>query len=464
MALQQRVAIVGSGLAGLVSAHLLHGDRRQRYAVKVFESVSIPSGDSSEGPRVLTGQGASLSLDAASVSIPNAARTASDRVDLPMRAFAGGFYNNLKSLYDHLKIPYHAQPFLFEFAEAQKSLSDQYASYFVHASNLHQLAPRPSTVGTLQYLFEVLYLIACYGWFSLCCFLMVPYAGETLRHYVKRTRTPQRFVTYYLLPLISSVTTCPHEALLNFPANDVTEYKRRTHRAPHYTVSAGVQTVQNRLARGIEYELGAFVKAVEPYEKGVKLSWQKNGEALHTEYFDRVILAVAPDVVGQIFEPVRYHMARMPTVMVESIVHNDRSVLVEANAVRATTENQGAQWICLRTSTERTTRTESHHIQPCGAIVTTCPYTPLDPSLILHSAKFTRVLRSPESQRIVNAVFGERGQAFGDEKSVPQWSNGDDNVWLAGGWCWDGMVLLEGCVVSAMRIAKAFDVEVPWQQ
>jgi predicted NAD/FAD-binding protein len=36
---QQRVAIVGSGLAGLVSAHLLHNDRRQRYAVKVFESV-----------------------------------------------------------------------------------------------------------------------------------------------------------------------------------------------------------------------------------------------------------------------------------------------------------------------------------------------------------------------------------------------------------------------------------------
>jgi hypothetical protein len=36
---QERVAIIGSGLAGLVSAHLLHGDQKQRYAVKVFESV-----------------------------------------------------------------------------------------------------------------------------------------------------------------------------------------------------------------------------------------------------------------------------------------------------------------------------------------------------------------------------------------------------------------------------------------
>lgn len=40
METKQRVAIVGSGLAGLTTAHLLHNDRQQRYAVKVFECVS----------------------------------------------------------------------------------------------------------------------------------------------------------------------------------------------------------------------------------------------------------------------------------------------------------------------------------------------------------------------------------------------------------------------------------------
>jgi hypothetical protein len=157
-------------------------------------------------------------------------------------------------------------------------------------------------------------------------------------------------------------------------------------------------------------------------------------------------------------------MTRMPTTMVESVVHSDRSVLVEKNGLCNTWENRGAQWICLRTTTDGTTKTESHHVQPCGAIVTTCPYTRLDPSLVLHSAKFTRVLRSPESQRIVNAIFREDQEIFADEKSVPRWKSGDDNVWLAGGWCWDGMVLLEGCVVSAMRIANDFGVQVPWQQ
>lgn len=36
---KQKVAIVGSGMAGLVTAHLLHNDVDQRYSVTVFESV-----------------------------------------------------------------------------------------------------------------------------------------------------------------------------------------------------------------------------------------------------------------------------------------------------------------------------------------------------------------------------------------------------------------------------------------
>ena len=60
-----------------------------------------------------------------------------------------------------------------------------------------------------------------------------------------------------------------------------------------------------------------------------------------------------------------------------------------------------------------------------------------------------------ESKNLVERIF-EGGQL---EKG---WKNGDGGVWLAGAWCWDGMVLLEGCVISAMRVARALDVNVPW--
>lgn len=38
---QQKVAIIGSGMAGLATAHLLHHDPHQRYSVTVFESVRM---------------------------------------------------------------------------------------------------------------------------------------------------------------------------------------------------------------------------------------------------------------------------------------------------------------------------------------------------------------------------------------------------------------------------------------
>ena len=95
--------------------------------------------------------------------------------------------------------------------------------------------------------------------------------------------------------------------------------------------------------------------------------------------------------------------------------------------------------------------------------MTTCPFTSIDPSLTIHSASFTRVLRTPQSKRIVSNLFDNVPVRYRDEKLLPEWKNGDGGVYLVGGWCWDGMVLLEGCVVSAMRVADAFGVEVPWR-
>jgi 2-polyprenyl-6-methoxyphenol hydroxylase-like FAD-dependent oxidoreductase len=37
----KKVAIVGSGMAGLVTAYLLARDKKQRYAVTVFEKVQL---------------------------------------------------------------------------------------------------------------------------------------------------------------------------------------------------------------------------------------------------------------------------------------------------------------------------------------------------------------------------------------------------------------------------------------
>jgi hypothetical protein len=235
----------------------------------------------------------------------------------------------------------------------------------------------------------------------------------------------------------------------------------------HYVVFNGVRTVQDKLAKGIACEFSAVVSAVEPLSNGVKLRWKlikgaKEG-ALSEAVFDRVILAVSPDVVGRIFDPLRCDMNRIPTTQVQSVVHSDQPIFTMTDAEKGHSKRK-AQPIYLQTSTEGPHRTAAIHLQPSGVVVTTCPLSPIEPARIIQSSHFTRVLRTPESRQIVNTIFGATSNRPNNtnKKVESQWHNGDGNVWLVGGWCWDGMVLLEGCVTSAMRVADVFGVDIPW--
>ncbi|KAJ9642533.1 hypothetical protein H2199_004914 [Coniosporium tulheliwenetii] len=428
---QIRVAIVGSGMAGLVTAYLLNRDVQSRYAVTLFEAASIaifavliPGIGPTDTP-----QGDLLSLDSASLTVPNPSQGCSDRVDLPMRAFAGGFYNNLRAMYDYLGVEYHAQSFLFNFSKVAARdtgpmQKERRSSYFVHSSNNHRIPPvRPEGIRTAAWLMEILYLLVCYTWFTACCFFVVPRPG-------------------------------------------------------HYTVSNGVQDVQRKLAKGIDTRLSAMVLAVVPQPFAVRVCWRHtedtNGLTVCEELFDRVILAVSPDVVEKVFRPLQYEMAQIPTVSVESIIHTDYNNLGErlgrlegqnTAATNSHLNHTAAHTIQFRTSTESVHRTEAIHVQASGTLVTTCPFSYIDPVHVIRASKFTRVLRTPKSRRIVNSIFGNCYPIGGndDEKQRPGWKHGDGRVWLVGGWCWDGLVLLEGCIVSAMRVAEAFDVQVPWR-
>jgi predicted NAD/FAD-binding protein len=398
-----------------------------------------------------------------------------------MRAFAGGYYTRLKALYDYIGVKYRTQPFLFTFSRFTSDRNglpnSSSTPYFIHCSNNHQIPPpRPIDMPALQWLLEILYLLFFYTYFTLCCIFIRPHSkkgGETLHQYLQRIRMPRYFTTYYVLPLISGVTTCPHAVLLEFPACDVIEYKRRTTWEQHYRLANGVGDVQEKLAEGLDTKFLAHVFAIEPQtSRKVKIHWRHSDDthclAPLTEEFDEVVLAIAPNIVGDMFEPLRAVMARIPTVEVESIVHRDHSTI--RNHRTSPEESSGAaQLIYLQTNLDLGL-TESIHVQPSGAIVTTCPFTPINRKhFIKDPSVFTRVLRTPESRQIVNDIFnndeydraGPRSRAL-SEKSTHRWRNGDNGVSLAGGWCWDGMVLLEGCVVSAVRVAEQLDVDVPF--
>ncbi|CAI6100490.1 unnamed protein product [Clonostachys chloroleuca] len=483
---QARVAIIGTGLAGLTTAHLLHNDERQRYSVTLFE------------------QSNKLSFDSASVAVKDGKTGAIERVDLPMRASAGGYYANLMRMYEYLEIPLHPIRFLFVFAKAlpannssSLSFGSEPGTYFVHASNLHQTPPPwPGKRGVVAHIVEILYLIVCHFWFSVACFLVQPRstassgcAGreESFDEYSRRIWLPRRYITHYLLPLMSSVSTCSHDQLLAFPASDVVNYKRLSHGEQHYAVCGGVNQVQLRLAGGIkDVRLNAQVIQAMPLSDqpagGVEIRWRSVADgSVSEEKFDRVILAVSPDVASRIFKPLASRLSVIPTIQVESSVLSAttgkgtarHSVIETGEPTSSQCMHHGksissAQVIALRSRfSDKGSESEALHTMPSGVVVSTCP---LDGDLglnnkVLHSAKFTRTIRSTESQALINSIMNRPSTSHraDDDGQAEQWTNGQDNVWLVGAWCWDGMVLLEGCIVSAMRVAGDFGVNIPWQ-
>jgi hypothetical protein len=265
---------------------------------------------------------------------------------------------------------------------------------------------------------------------------------------------------------MASVATCSHKALLEFPAKDLTEYKRLTSGGDHFTVSA-VHKVEERLSTNLHTRLSTKVSSVERTEKDrLRLTWITSSGSSQHEVFDHVVLAVAPDVVGSIFSPLRKAMAQVPSTAVRNIVYGNELDVIDLKpkaAERTFSENARASQIIHFRTSAKLGETESIHVHPSGVRVLTCPISDeVPPYKVLRTVSVRRAVRTPRSRRILNYIFDGTPSNPINEKTPVAWRNGDDNVWLVGGWCWDGMVLLEGCVMSAMRVSAALGVSVPW--
>src|ERR1051326_4201094 len=93
--------------------------------------------------------------------------------DVPMRAIAGGYYDNLIQMYDHLGVKYRPQNFVYSFARLRRDFASQAVTtdpHMIYTSNFHRLPPKPSEIGFLPWILEAGYVLFWYMWFSICCF------------------------------------------------------------------------------------------------------------------------------------------------------------------------------------------------------------------------------------------------------------------------------------------------------
>lgn len=408
-----------------------------------------------------------------------------------MRVFSGEYYRSVWALIGQLGIVADKRKFLFAYSK------DEQAPYYVHPSNLHCLpiiwTPFRDLLSNILAILYMLPLLACYIWFTIACHFLPPKVRgrkgvtdtETLEVYTNRIHLPEFFLNDYILPLFSSVASCSHEQFRKFPAFYVTDYKRLTQGATHSTVP-NMAEVERRLSTGLDVKLNTVVKNVERQTQGLAITISDRAtNTERIESFDQVILAISPKAIGQVFPPTRWLVSQMHSTDVGVVIHFDQSAISHLEAPLNPTIS--SQWKLNPTPslhwmgdsevlTVRTRAcdngnvhiTEATHVHPSGPLITVWPkHVDVDsdwcssssatiaassPAGQIHEVTFCRVAATVESSYALAEALG--GARSGRDVENKRWKNGDDGVWIAGGWAWQGLALLEGCVRSGREVAE----------
>ncbi|WWD20562.1 hypothetical protein CI109_105038 [Kwoniella shandongensis] len=336
-----RVAVIGSGLAGLTTAYFL---RRQGVEVWLIEK-SPKLGFHSQSVDV-TPQEVDEKEDVKGNATGSHSRNSEDEkddsrwiVDVPMRGFQGGYYPLLLSLYSHLGIPFRRTNYTYSFTSS--------STYFIHSgSSGFSIPSLPSSAYTSPFAF-IHHLLSFLG-VALCYILLVvlsfmawhdvlpPSLTEndlTLREFTTNLTaflarpiaipligyspwTPlgevfESFVGTIVLPLFSAVGTMTSSDVWSVPVRVVLDYIHQTLGTDHYHFDKGYSAadVASRLSApvkaqgkdyvrvgteitGLEYAIGGGVRVKL---RTVSASTEDGGEEEGLRV-DKVVLATQASV------------------------------------------------------------------------------------------------------------------------------------------------------------------------
>ncbi|KAI7863040.1 Per1-like-domain-containing protein [Spinellus fusiger] len=502
-----KVAVIGSGLAGLTSAYMLTKSEtgsqdNVRFQVHLFE------------------KNATLGMDAASISVGYNDKF---RIDVPMRSFMSGYYSHLFRLYRHLAIDIKTARFSFGWYRIEASEATPptppattYRSYMTYSGsrtvgqlNFHKQSTA-SLGESIKEMFGLcwmgLIVGASYAWLMILSLWYYyrghlsnpshPISNMTLQQWFQQHSIHPYFVHSIFVPLFSAVCTNSWESMLNYPAADILEYMAMGLFQESYIAGSGVRQVVDRLSTPLQHiHLNTHIQSIRSGSTH-RLSLQDNHGEIHG--FDHVIFATQGNQALVLLKEWQQHLAQQtPGVYEEwqdvkdtssvleaqihmlrqfsyenSIVinHTDTSLLPESRehwkALNLATVDASVQPIKSRYtvsfphSTTMTTHilnmthdVEKDKEEDILYLQTTNPCIAPSPKHILSASWFERATVTLSSKQAVQKYLFEF-TGHDDSKTRLGPCQGKNGLWFVGSYCWKGIPLLEGCVASAERVVS----------
>ncbi|KAG8705164.1 hypothetical protein FRC09_003119 [Ceratobasidium sp. 395] len=458
-----KVAVIGSGLAGLTAAYLLVKSRSEgsdvEFDVHIFEKSSV------------------LGMDAESLTVrfPGSStreETVEIRVDVPMRSIQGGPYPKLMKLYDHLGVALKLHDYSYSFSTPVASISGNNpitTQMIYNGASGRDGVGVPSSVfrtrrlsnpldlvtilfSVLTWLFSMLALVLHYGrlYVISCPTARTPthLCRETLRAWAKRT-TQQNFVSRLLgweafvadviVPLFSAVCTTSIEDVWEHPAGEILDYIWLTFGTHHYVAASGVRDIVSRLtspvpARNLHLGAEVYSLASDSSDPGVacitfKTSQTNNTPTQTISGFSHIILATPTFHSARLVESFASSLPRSSTLRaplnkatqllntfrtrkVTVITHRDESLL----------PNHQSDWRDLNLVLDRTTSSTARdksalvaeHPAPSCVMATHIFPTPSGPAL----CQTTNPIISPAQETVLSQSILDRSVLTVESKAA----------------------------------------------
>ncbi|KIY45741.1 hypothetical protein FISHEDRAFT_66796 [Fistulina hepatica ATCC 64428] len=342
-----KVAIVGSGLAGLTAAHML-----------CSRTNDIRCQDGVDFEVYLFEKRESLGMDASSISVPvpsaDGRELCNARINVPMHSFQAGCHPQLTALYDRLGVTYRPSNLTYSFSHLVKTPSfvekfeeqREIITFMLYNGDSgrrgisvpailqdfaggrikpkgHLLTSRDRLLSSAAWMWTMglfvlssLQLLFCYLWLiSYSLPLFRPHAISRMTFAEWRDEsTPSgvlfrwfgldsawdAFITSVLVPLFSAVCTAPESMVLAHPVEEFLDYMWLTLGTNHYVTVHGVRDVVARLSLCVRHvHLNMLVSALRADLDDPTLISVHTGDDLHTKVlsgFNHVVFATgAPE-------------------------------------------------------------------------------------------------------------------------------------------------------------------------
>ncbi|MEZ5706838.1 MAG: FAD-dependent oxidoreductase [Burkholderiaceae bacterium] len=422
----QRIAVVGSGIAGLASAWLLQ--REPSNEVTLFESDARLGGHANTVDVTLEGQ-----------TYP---------VDTGFLVFNDRTYPNLIALFKHLGVASVASEMTF--AVSLKNPDLEWAG-----SNLFTLFGQKRNLLRKDF-WAMLGDMLRFNRES-CAWLEDNPGDElSLRDFLAQGRYAKSFSDWYLLPMAAAIWSCPTGQMLDMPLLTFVRFCQNHgllqvfDRPMWRTVQGGSRNYVGKIAAQLDdVRLACPVTGIERFGDGLLVRHGQGAEA-----FDQVVMACHSDQSLRLLDEVATPMQRRVLAAVRyqpnrAVLHTDRRLLPRNQRLWSAWNyfaghgEPGAQPVGVSYLINR--------LQPLPfqtpVVVTLNPVEEPDPATVLASFEYDHPIfdrQAIEAQAQLGQVQGERG------------------IWLAGAW--GGYGFHEDGLNSALRVASAMGVLAPWQQ